>query len=366
MLPNRLRALALASLCSSLVAQEVKWWEGDLDGALQAAAGSAAGSALLYFWSDGDGDCVSMYDRTIADKDVQRRMAEFVCLASKKEDAAGKTRFERFGVEKVPTILFVRPDGSLDDRITGYVPVKEFVAELERIRAGRETLSGLRAAVGKQPDDLALQLRLARKLQALGDPAAAAKAIEAIVAKDPKARSEPGAEARLMQICDAVFVAGVPPAQFELKPLEDFLVSQRNKRVLFLGYDRIASVMWQRRDLAEAAVAVTKAWKNIPDEYVLEWGQSVATKAYEVRADLDRRGLKLALDISTRALEAAEAVHAERGDHFMAQALYLHACMQNCNNQRKQAFASMERAIALAPDDENLVKALEAFRSGAK
>ena len=72
------------------------------------------------------------------------------------------------------------------------------------------------------------------------------------------------------------------------------------------------------------------------------------------------------LDISEKTLKAAEAVAKERGDAFLANALHLHATIQIVNNLRKEAFAGMERAMQLNPKDENLKKALDNWKSGAK
>ena len=53
-------------------------------------------------------------------------------------------------------------------------------------------------------------------------------------------------------------------------------------------------------------------------------------------------------------LAEAENEKSERGDLFLADVLYLHACMQIANSKRKPGFASLERAIALDPANENL------------
>jgi hypothetical protein len=234
------------------------------------------------------------------------------------------------------------------------------------VRAGKDTIAALRAAVAGKPGDLAAQLALAKKLRAIGDRDGATKLLEAIVAKDPRFAAEPAAEAKLLLIQAATFKPELAPADVDLKPLEQFLLKVKSKRVLFLGYDRIAATMLLRDDLKGAAEAAAKAWKYIPPEEVLEWGQNVAEKAYGFHEKLDQNQLKLALQISAKTLEAAEEAAKERGNPFLANALYLHASVQIVNNLRKDAFATMERAIRLDSSNENLKKALERWKAGSK
>lgn len=96
-------------------------------------------------------------------------------------------------------------------------------------------------------------------------------------------------------------------------------------------------------------------------------GQRIAGKAYKRFKELDKNQLKLALEISTRSLAAIEAECKKTPDDVrLANALYMQAAIQVVNNQRKECFASMERAMQLNPKDENFGKALERWKSGEK
>ena len=137
--------------------------------------------------------------------------------------------------------------------------------------------------------------------------------------------------------------------------------------MLFLGYDKLAAIEDLRGNLKEACEAVVRAWKSIPPDQVLDWGQNIACKAYVKHKELDRGQLKLALDISAKALAEVEADCKKRPDDaVLANALYIHAQVQIVNNLRKEAFASMERAMQLNPKNESLGKALERWKSGEK
>jgi hypothetical protein len=321
---------------------------------------------VLYFWRDQDGACQSMFQETMADKAVQQALGAHVCVGIKKGDAAADGLIARFAIQQMPTVLWVRPDGQVVDVVAGFLPVKPFLAEVARIQSGKDTVDTMREAALKAPADLALQLRLAKKLRAMGNRAAAAPLLDQILQKDAKMAGEPAGEAQLLKILDATFPAGVEPKAVDLKQLKEYLIKQKHKRLLFLGHDRVAAAELARDNLKAAAEAAAKAWKNIPPDQVLEWGQNVAAKAYGYHEELDKGQLKDALEISEKALKAAEAAAAERGKPFLANALYIHACVQIVNNLRKDAFASMERAISLDPANENLKKALDRFKDGSK
>ena len=67
----------------------------------------------------------------------------------------------------------------------------------------------------------------------------------------------------------------------------------------------------------------------------------------------------------TQKLMAAR-LNAVKKAPYLASALYLHAGVQIINNLRKEAFATMDRAIALNPKDENLKKAKDNWLDGSK
>ena len=72
------------------------------------------------------------------------------------------------------------------------------------------------------------------------------------------------AEAMLWKISDETFRDDVAPQDYDLKQLRLFLKSQRNKRVLFLGYDQMASAHYRNEDLKAASSAAMKAWMSPP------------------------------------------------------------------------------------------------------
>ena len=195
-------ALQFASL---LPGQTVEWWQKDFDGALAAGKDKPSSMVMLYCWRDPNDNCSAMFGGTLSDKEVAPVLADFVCMGLKENDATQKAILAKYGIEKLPTVLFVQPDGAVVDAIPGYVPVKEFLAEVARIKAGTKTVAALRKLVAEKPADLALQLELVHKLRAVGDKKGSLEVIDAIGAKDPKAVSEAAAEAMLLKLNDQIF-----------------------------------------------------------------------------------------------------------------------------------------------------------------
>lgn len=349
-------------------AQETKWFHEGIDAALTAAGSAPSGMVLLYCWQEGNDECKAFYEGIEKDPGVVAAMADFVNVSANKAQPAGEAMLARFAITRVPTVLFVKPDGSVEDVLSGVLSPVEFAAEVQRVRSGKDTIGSLRAAAAAKPNDLALQVALGRKLRASGDAAGAEKIFDAVVQKDPKGTAEPAAEVLFLRICDRTFRPEIAPQDVDLKELKEFLIKVKSKRIQFLGHDRIMAAEWRREDLKAATQACIQAWKNIPPDEVMDWGNRVVARAYEFRKDLDKAQERLMLDIARKSIAEAEKAAKTRSDgkQFLAERLYTFAAAQYVNNQRKEAFAAMERAIELDPKNENLVKALEAWKSGAK
>lgn len=352
-----LAAALSGALLGALPAQGLTWWQKSFDEALAAARDAKAGTVLLYFWRKDDGYCSSMFSGTFADAKVQAAAADHVCMGV--EDAgATQPLFTKYGISKVPSVLFVDPDGKVVDVVVGYLPVQDFLGELQRIARGEQTIAALEQAFAAKPAELGLGLALLHKLRRSGEVVRAKAVLDALLASDPQQKSEAAAEAALLAVTDEVFVPGVAPADLDTKPLRLFAGKVKHKRVQFLAYDRLAAAEWRKDNLKEAVSAAEKAWKVIPPEFVLDWGQSVAGKVYAAHEALDKVNktiAKRAVEVSAKALAEVEKRHQQSPDKvWLANALYLHAAVLVVANQRKEAFAAMDRAIELNPGDENL------------
>lgn len=352
-----LAAALSGALLGALPAQGLTWWQKSFDEALTAAKDAKGGHVLLYFWRKDDGNCSSMFGGTFADAKVQAAVADYVCMGAE-DVGATKALHEKFTVQKLPTVMLLDPTGKVVDVVVGYLPVQDFLGELQRIAKGEKTIAALEQAFTAKPTDLDLGLALHHKLRRSGDLVRGKAVLDAIIASDPQGKSEAAAEAALLAIIDEMFRPGVALADLDTKQLRLFAGKVKHKRVQFLAYDRLAAAEWKKDNLKEAVAAAEKAWKVIPPELVLDWGQNVAGKVYSAHEELDKINktiFKRTVEVSAKALAEVEKRHQQNPDKvWLANALYLHAAVLVVANQRKEAFAAMDRAIELNPADENL------------
>jgi len=201
------RLLAAALSCAplgALPAQGLTWWQKSYDEALAAAKDAKGGLVMLYCWRKDDGNCSSMFGGTLADAKVQAAVADYICMGAE-DIGATKVLHDKFTVQKLPTVLFVDPAGKVVDVVAGYLPVQDFLGELQRIAKGDKTIAALEQAFAAKPTDLILGLALHHKLRRSGDPVRGKAVLDAIIASDPQGKSEAAAEAALLAIIDEMF-----------------------------------------------------------------------------------------------------------------------------------------------------------------
>jgi tetratricopeptide (TPR) repeat protein len=101
----------------------------------------------------------------------------------------GQTFARRYDVHGYPTILFVRAGGKEVERIIGYLPAEEFLAEIERINRGEDTYESLYLGSFQDQSNLDLALKLGLKLDERGDYGDAVEVWERV-----QGLAEPGSE----------------------------------------------------------------------------------------------------------------------------------------------------------------------------
>lgn len=346
---------AFALQASPLTAQ-VTWWAKSFDEALTAAKDKPSELVLLYCWEDSD-MCSAMFSGTMSDKKVGPKLNEFICMGVKNDDA-GKAVWKRFQVTSVPLVLFVNPAGEVIDVLPGYVTIEQFLLDLARVQIGKETIPALREHLAQKPEDLKAAQVLVRKLRTIQDIKGSHTVIDAMMKVDPKGKSEAAAEGILWKLTDETFAPDIPPLKRDLGPLRRFLKGQRHKRIKFLGHDQMATAHYQREDLKASVASAMLAWKNIPEDRVIEWGQRMCGIAYARWKELDKSNkshLKNALKVSKATLAAVEKRHKKQPDKtFLGNAMFLHAAILIVNKKRKDALKLMDKAMATDPNNENL------------
>src|SRR5262249_19838511 len=148
---------------------------------------------------------------TLSRPEVVAELASMLCYridvdakdADAKESRAAKKRYQ---VLNAPALVFLDPDGSLRDQITGYFAAEPFLAELRRIKANERTFSDLRARIARQADDLDSRWELATKLRAIGDVRGYEQQVAEIRERDPDGHSRASRRMHLSAMVKAASV----------------------------------------------------------------------------------------------------------------------------------------------------------------
>ena len=105
-----------------------------------------------------------MDNDTYSDKRIIKYASEnLISIKIDAEKGSGPEQKKKYRVRGYPTILLLDSFGNEIDRIVGYRPPDEFMAELVRIESGTNTLSSLQSKYLRNMDDPSLELTLAEK-----------------------------------------------------------------------------------------------------------------------------------------------------------------------------------------------------------
>ena len=83
------------------------------------------------------------------------------------DSAANDDLTERYNIHSIPSFVFVDEDGDEIDRIVGYMPPAEYLAEMTRIRNGINTVPDLVNQLQEDPENADLLVNLAGKVETM-------------------------------------------------------------------------------------------------------------------------------------------------------------------------------------------------------
>lgn len=365
--------LALAALLlSPASAVEIQWFQGSYSAALEKARAERK-PVFVYFWMDGSEYCAQVYGQTLTTDAAAAELADHICLSANAAEPEGAELIKRYNVTTLPTMLFITPDGELEDAILGFIPITAFVSEMQRIRSGTETVSARRVAAEASPDDLDLRLTLALKLDWVGDKQASEALLDSIRREDPRGKTLAGAQLALrdvqQKIVDAASDAN-DQKTFDLRPIYRHLPRVKQGSVAFTGWDWVARIEAARGDRPKARKAYMEAWKHIPQTAVFGWGREVVQEYWNNRDELTRGDKKFALEVSLAATAQADDILDnagaeenldDEGRNIVAVSISLLASSYFMNGDRDKALAAIERSIELDSQNEGFRRLREAF-----
>jgi len=118
------------------------WFAGDFEAAT-AAARERDTVVLLEFQTGWCSWCRRLEKDTFAAPEVRERLRQMIVLRLDGE-GDGEELANRFGVDSFPTVVITGSDGSEIDRIIGYLPPAEFLAQADQILLGDTFVACLR------------------------------------------------------------------------------------------------------------------------------------------------------------------------------------------------------------------------------
>ncbi|MEE4271926.1 MAG: thioredoxin fold domain-containing protein [Thermoanaerobaculales bacterium] len=173
--------LLTVALCGCGVAGDELWFDGDLDGAIRAAAEQDT-LVFVEFNTEWCSWCRRFETETLTDVAVREELAEFVAIQLDAE-GEGAEAAQRLTIDNYPTVVFLDSSGEEVERIVGYLPPEKFVKEVRRIRKGDTLLACLEELEG-DPSNIDAIKRAVEGLLERGDPEGAIARISAFHAGD--------------------------------------------------------------------------------------------------------------------------------------------------------------------------------------
>jgi thiol-disulfide isomerase/thioredoxin len=345
---------------------KIDWFKGSFEEAL---AQAKASNKIIFidFWTTWCGWCKRMDKDTFSDDTVAAEMKDIICLSIDAESKTGKPVAERFHIKGYPALLLLASDGTTEDSIGGYLPPDRFKLEIQRVRAGRGTAGDLKRQVEADRASIEKRFALAQKLQDLGDQAGYDAQMAEIKKIDPDGKSLAMHRIAFDEAMAKITVAWQRSKQLDTAIMVAFVQKETYPELLFKGYTSLAQMHTylakQAEDAgdaakksgeqAEARAAMKNAWKNVPENQVVDYGNSVAWAFYEDRDTLQPADKAFALEVAEKVLAAAK-------DNVNAIDTY--ACCLYMNGKKDEARKAIARCIEIEPNNENWKERLDEFQ----
>lgn len=360
----------------------VEWTEGSAFDAIR-AADEANQQTWIYFWSGESENCTAFNDKVLSDSNAVSRLDSFVCIGANPGNTEGRKLVERYGIQTLPSMIILGPDGQVEDAIIGYIEVDNFTKEMDRILRNEGTVSALRASLTKASDGLkeavASRDALAIKLSDVGQAEQAHLVTSEILELDPKGATLIGARVQLEKVAYELKTREKEEGVeiYELKPLYKHVKKIKHDEVKRMGWTMVANYEAHNEEYASARKAYHAMWQLVPSmeekggKEAAYSGIKLVDYYYATREDISKKEAKFALFVAEDLMKRRAASVAECeggackedckscGQGMEAAFLYRVACAQHMCGDSQDAVDSLNRALEIAPGD----KALESLRA---
>lgn len=324
----------------------VEWFQGSYEELLAESARSER-IVFLDFYSRSNAYSRKLEKTTYLSSPVLAELSGVLCFGIDVDRRDSKPLRKQFQIKGTPALVFLDPDGSLRDHLSGYFGPERFAQELGRIKLNRGTFSDLRRRIAAAPADLDARWELACKLREIGDQNGHLAEVARIRELDPQGTSRASLRVKLSELYTRAAV------ELELEPLYAFVEPQKDPLVRFEGWWKIWDLEGQaarsardpevaRRHELRYFAAARVLWPLVPPEHVGSLGNNIAWSFYESRASATRADLEFALSVAEKAVAAAQDVPA------VVDTL---ACCLYLLGKKDEALAQVRRCIELDPEN---------------
>lgn len=139
---------------------------------------------LVDFYTDRCKWCKVLDDSVYTDSKVIQMSTEMVFVKVDADKDTLDTR--KYGISGYPTIVLMKPDGEEIDRIYGYLPLPDFINQINLYLEGKETLQDFLARLADNPNDLEVNFTLAEKYEARSQYEKSASFYSKVLELDPQ------------------------------------------------------------------------------------------------------------------------------------------------------------------------------------
>ena len=138
---KKILAVFAAFCCAALMAAPPAGWVTDYDAALEQAAKDKKTVLVLFTGSDWCGWCIKLHKDTLGQKEFKKFAAKKLILVymdmPRKQDPAERAKVRELSSKLqagggVPCTVLVDPSGEVKGKISGYRPLKKYMAELKK------------------------------------------------------------------------------------------------------------------------------------------------------------------------------------------------------------------------------------------
>jgi len=336
---------------------KIVWFAGSY-AELLAQAKSKKCIVFLDFFSRSNAYSKKLEKSTYTDPRVLAELVDVLCFSIDADGKESKPLRKSFQVQSPPALVFLDPDGTLRDQISGYLAPDPFLLELRRIKANKGTFSDLRARIGKDENDLDARWELACKLRSIGDLLGYEDQVSELRERDPDGRSLASRRMRLLVLRTEA------ESKLELEPLYQFVEAEKEPALLYEGWWAIWKLEGQALRAAEDPervrlhelrffAAARALWPLVPEDQHGYLGNNIAWSFYENRARATRSDLEFALSVAVKAVAAAPEVPA------VVDTL---ACCLFAVGKREAALLEVKRCIELDPQNPEWRERLAEFQ----